>query len=214
MDPVTSGDEPRKLRAEGIAREQTRTITGRDVIDVAVSILDAVDDLDITADQVLDLIRRARSPEPSADFRTEELALLAEVQPLLAAMDRHLQRMRARRASLPPPCQQALAEAEAVELTGRETEALMLLSHGLTATAAARRMACSTSTVNKHLGNVYRKLGVSDRLDAVLVAHYRGLLATPSAADPSGRPGDHPSLHLPSPRQPEGSGRPQPVLDR
>lgn len=111
-----------------------------------------------------------------ADFRQPELDVLAEVQPLLAAVDRHLSRMRACRASIPESDADAAGLPRQAGLTGRETEALLLLSRGLTAAAAARRMSCSVSTVNKHLGNVYRKLGVSDRLDAVLVAQRLGLV--------------------------------------
>ena len=52
----------------------------------------------------------------------------------------------------------------------------MMLAEGLTASAAARRLGCSPRTVHKHIGNLYRKLSVRDRLQAVLEAQQRGLL--------------------------------------
>ena len=121
------------------------------------------------------------------DFKQPELDMLTETQPLLSAVDRHLCRMRAWRASLPESDADTADLPRQAGLTGRETEALLLLSRGLTANAAARQMSCSVSTVNKHLGNVYRKLGVSDRLDAVLVGQRLGLVkvGTPPASPPA-----------------------------
>jgi len=52
-------------------------------------------------------------------------------------------------------------------LTPREHEIVLLLAKGLTARAIARRADISPGTVRKHLQNVYKKLGVSDRLAAV-----------------------------------------------
>ena len=46
----------------------------------------------------------------------------------------------------------------------------------LTAAAAARRLSVAEGTVHKHLQNVYRKLGVRDRLGAVLRAQQIGML--------------------------------------
>jgi DNA-binding CsgD family transcriptional regulator len=200
-------------------------VTNNEVIDLAVSVLDAVEDLELPAERVLTLVpdeRHARggliqdtdwnSAHPSLlheptgssqmvtvgirggpdvvavclvrdgpDFRPTELDLLAEIQPLLSAMDRHLRRMRTWRASLPESADPPGESVQSAGLTGRETEALLLLSQGLTAAAAARRMCCSISTVNKHLGNVYRKLGVTDRLEAVLEAQRRRLITVTQA---------------------------------
>ncbi|GAA1937501.1 response regulator transcription factor [Nocardioides marmoribigeumensis] len=61
-------------------------------------------------------------------------------------------------------------------LTGRERATLALPADGLTAVAIARRLAVSPRTVNKHLEHLYRKLGVRDRLQAVLVARDAGLV--------------------------------------
>jgi DNA-binding NarL/FixJ family response regulator len=61
-------------------------------------------------------------------------------------------------------------------LTARELCVLGLLADGLTACAIARRLGISPRTVHAHLAHVYRKLGVSDRLGAVLVAQAAGLV--------------------------------------
>ena len=64
-----------------------------------------------------------------------------------------------------------------VELTSRELAVLHLLVEGCTALAMAHRLGISVRTVQKHLEHVYRKLGVGDRLGAVLTAQRTGLLS-------------------------------------
>lgn len=61
-------------------------------------------------------------------------------------------------------------------LTPRETEVLGLLADGLLARTIAARLDLSPRTVHHHLGSIYEKLGVRDRLAAVLQAHAAGLL--------------------------------------
>ncbi len=112
------------------------------------------------------------------DYDDRDLALAAAVQPLLRAMDRHA---RAMGRWLPDDVgRPGAAEAGARDagLTGREVSVLMCLAEGLTAAAIAHRLGCSVRTVGTHTGNIYRKLGVVDRLTAVLVAQQRGILRT------------------------------------
>ncbi len=52
-------------------------------------------------------------------------------------------------------------------LTDREQEILDLVGRGLTNAAVAERLWISPATVKKHLDNIYRKLGVSNRTSAV-----------------------------------------------
>jgi DNA-binding CsgD family transcriptional regulator len=82
-------------------------------------------------------------------------------------------------------------------LTPRELTVLIYLGSGLTASTIARRIGVSIYTVNKHLENLYRKLGTSDRLTTVLHAQSLGLLHQPSPA------GAHP------PRTSRGQGQRQ-----
>ena len=55
-------------------------------------------------------------------------------------------------------------------LTPRESEVMLKLTSGRTARAIARELGVSERTVRKHLEHVYEKLGVHDRLGAVLLA--------------------------------------------
>jgi DNA-binding NarL/FixJ family response regulator len=65
-------------------------------------------------------------------------------------------------------------------LTPREREVLELLSDGLSARQVARRLALSERTVNTHVANLYRKLGVSNRVQAVREAIRLGLVTPPT----------------------------------
>ena len=115
-------------------------------------------------------------------IRFDRDLLAAEIRPLVAALERHLRLVFAARAAN-DPVPAPLGATDDSGLTVREAEALELLASGLTAAATARRMGCSLSTANKHFGNVYRKLGVGDRLAAVLEAQRRGILpAVPTGA--------------------------------
>jgi DNA-binding NarL/FixJ family response regulator len=69
---------------------------------------------------------------------------------------------------------------DALKLTGRELEVLLLLAEGWTAAAIGHRLVCSPRTVNKHLEHIYRKLEVGDRLRAVRVGETMGLVSFPS----------------------------------
>jgi DNA-binding CsgD family transcriptional regulator len=110
------------------------------------------------------------------DFDDHELELLTAVQPLLMALDRHARLMGRWRRDDDGEAGALEDSARDAGLTGREMSVLLCLSEGLTATAIAHRLGCSARTVSKHTGNIYRKLGVSDRLTAVLVAQRRGIL--------------------------------------
>lgn len=61
-------------------------------------------------------------------------------------------------------------------LTERELQVLDLLVQGMLATSIAARLDLSPRTVHKHLGNIYEKLGVHDRLVAASLARRYGLV--------------------------------------
>jgi DNA-binding NarL/FixJ family response regulator len=61
-------------------------------------------------------------------------------------------------------------------LTRREAELLTLLAEGLTPRQASEKMGVSAETVRTHARNLYRKLDVSDRAAAVVIAWREGLV--------------------------------------
>ena len=67
-------------------------------------------------------------------------------------------------------------EAPAVHLTERELEVLNLLCQGLPNKLIGRRLNIAPGTVKTHVGNILRELGVSSRLQAVVVARQWGLV--------------------------------------
>jgi pimeloyl-ACP methyl ester carboxylesterase/DNA-binding CsgD family transcriptional regulator len=64
-------------------------------------------------------------------------------------------------------------------LSPRETEVLRLLAGGATNKSIAKELAIKPATVERHVANVYRKLGASGRADAALAAAALGLVTLP-----------------------------------
>jgi putative nucleotidyltransferase with HDIG domain len=62
-------------------------------------------------------------------------------------------------------------------LTGRELEVLQQLATGRVYKRIAYDLALSVSTIRSHLHNIYRKLGVVNRAQAVLIADERGWIS-------------------------------------
>jgi two-component system, NarL family, response regulator LiaR len=74
--------------------------------------------------------------------------------------------------------QQREAHSSLVEgLTDREIDVLSLAARGLTNKQIGAELFISDRTVQGHLQNVYQKLGVTTRTEAVMVALSRGLIA-------------------------------------
>jgi DNA-binding NarL/FixJ family response regulator len=61
-------------------------------------------------------------------------------------------------------------------LTRRELEVLRHLAAGETNKAIAAELVLSVRTVDRHVSNIYAKLGVSSRAAATAYAHKHGLL--------------------------------------
>jgi DNA-binding NarL/FixJ family response regulator len=67
-------------------------------------------------------------------------------------------------------------------LTRRQLEVLLLLSEGLTNQEIAERLVVSINTVNRHVSDTYRKIGVSNRVGAAAYAARTGLTSVRESA--------------------------------
>ena len=99
-------------------------------------------------------------------FPASDVALARRIQPVLAGLLFQVQTL----ARTPEP---SLGNTD---LTPRETAVLQLLSDGLTAAAAGRRLQVSPRTIEKHIEHIYVKLRVDSRVSAVRTAMRAGLL--------------------------------------
>jgi DNA-binding NarL/FixJ family response regulator len=69
--------------------------------------------------------------------------------------------------------------AKEAGLTEREVAILMALGNGMSNKQIARQLWLAEQTVKFHLTNIYRKLGVASRAEAIHYAYGHGLIANP-----------------------------------
>lgn len=78
--------------------------------------------------------------------------------------------------------------AELAELTPRELDVLRLLAAGKTNAEIAGALVTSIATVKSHVGRIFRKLGIAERAQAVVLAYETGFVVPGGAGSlPPGR---------------------------
>lgn len=120
------------------------------------------------------------------DFTDADLELATRVQPLLTGVRRQIEACsrwadshRQPEVLLEGDVGSARQAVEALGVTPRELSVLQLLCEGRTQGAIAHQLGISPRTVQKHLEHLYAKLGVGDRLLAVLRARDLAILPQP-----------------------------------
>lgn len=108
---------------------------------------------------------------PTAEFGRAIRAVAEGAAPLSPQVARYLLRRYARPHGVPGTT--PLNEP----LTPREQDVLVAISQGLSVPEAARRLEVAPSTVAAHIKNIYGKLAVHSRVQAVNEARARGLIS-------------------------------------
>jgi len=115
---------------------------------------------------------------PRADLLAAVRAAAAGNALLAPTVTRRLIEAFARR-----PPEAAPSPARLGSLTAREREVLMLLARGRSNTEVAAALFVSEATVKTHVGNLLAKLGLRDRVQAVILAYETGIVVP---GDPGG----------------------------
>jgi DNA-binding NarL/FixJ family response regulator len=158
--------------------EATRQLAGPGVANPTKVLILTTFDLD---EYVYEALRAGASGFLLKDAPPEELAaairVIAAGEALLAPSV--TRRLIQRFAEQPAP---RAVDAKALErLTDRETEVLRLLARGLSNAQIAAELVVSETTVKSHVAHLLMKLGLHDRVQAVVLAYETGFVQPGSA---------------------------------
>ena len=158
--------------------EATRQLAGPGVANPTKVLILTTFDLD---EYVYEALRAGASGFLLKDAPPEELAaairVIAAGEALLAPSV--TRRLIQRFADQPAP---KAVDAKALErLTDRETEVLRLLARGLSNAQIAAELVVSETTVKSHVAHLLMKLGLHDRVQAVVLAYETGFVQPGSA---------------------------------
>ena len=152
--------------------EATRRLLGTDGVDTKVVMLTTFD----MDEYVYDALRAGASGFLLKDVPPEQLVAgiraVAQGDALLApsvtrrVIEEFVQR---------PPSSVRTVPPEVEELTARELEVLKLVAKGLSNAEIAKELFVSETTVKTHVAHVLTKLGVRDRVQAVVLAYECGV---------------------------------------
>jgi DNA-binding NarL/FixJ family response regulator len=161
----------RMPRMDGV--EATRLLAGPDVEDALRVLILTTFDLD---EYVYAAVRAGASGFLLKDAPPEELIRAIRI---VAAGDALLAPTVTRRlleefASRPEP--RAAADSRVASLTARELEVLRLVARGLSNSEIAEELVVGETTVKTHVGHILMKLGLRDRVQAVVLAYEEGLV--------------------------------------
>lgn len=171
----------RMPRMDGV--EATRRLAGAGVTNPVKVLILTTFDLD---EYVIEGLRAGASgfmlKDAPAEQLVEGIRVVAAGEALLAPtvtrrlLDRFV-------AGLPPP--RARGEsARVASLSERELEVLKLMARGLSNAEIADKLFVSDTTVKTHVSRVLMKLGLRDRVQAVVLAYDEGVVRPGSALDP------------------------------
>jgi DNA-binding NarL/FixJ family response regulator len=160
----------RMPQVDGI--EATRRVLGADGLDTKVVMLTTFD----MDEYVYDALRAGASGFLLKDAPPEQLVAgiraVAQGDALLApsvtrrVIEEFVQR---------PPLSVHTVPPEVEELTARELEVLKLVARGLSNAEIAQELFVSETTVKTHVAHMLTKLGVRDRVQAVVLAYECGI---------------------------------------